>query len=144
MYLQRVNLLQAISYYWTFHCQRLWKVIDVSGYSSQFTKCCRRSGVTIDNSLVSVQGLDIAVTKLRQGEWVHIFPEGGRSRDGGRSIGNLKRGIGRCAWPNFKQWMIHQEGVHWELSREIDQSIPSQLLRSKNDHQKNSRAICWV
>lgn len=26
---------------------------------------------------------------------MHIFPEGGRSRDGGKTIGALKRGIGR-------------------------------------------------
>lgn len=26
---------------------------------------------------------------------MHIFPEGGRSRDGGKTIGPLKRGIGR-------------------------------------------------
>lgn len=44
---------------------------------------------------MQMQGVDIAVGKVRQGDWVHIFPEGGRSRDGGKTIAALKRGIGR-------------------------------------------------
>lgn len=40
----------------------------------------------------------MAISKLNRGGWVHIFPEGSRSRDGGKTMGSIKRGIGRYSF----------------------------------------------
>jgi len=39
--------------------------------------------------------MDVAVQKLNEGEWVHFFPEGTRTRDPREIIRHLKIGVGR-------------------------------------------------
>eukprot|EP00899_Mesostigma_viride_P018818 jgi/Mesvir1/26938/Mv20659-RA.1 len=40
-------------------------------------------------------GMRWAIGRLRQGDWVHIFPEGQRSRNGGEQLSAMRRGVGR-------------------------------------------------
>eukprot|EP00271_Cylindrocystis_brebissonii_P004653 TRINITY_DN16434_c0_g1_i1.p1 TRINITY_DN16434_c0_g1~~TRINITY_DN16434_c0_g1_i1.p1 ORF type:complete len:582 (+),score=94.38 TRINITY_DN16434_c0_g1_i1:829-2574(+) len=52
---------------------------------------------------VNQKGMDVAAAKVRRGEWVHIFPEGSRSTNGGRTLGAIKRGIGRLVVDSGEQ-----------------------------------------
>ncbi|CAI9102122.1 OLC1v1000341C1 [Oldenlandia corymbosa var. corymbosa] len=65
-----------------------------NSFTSAFFKHVKVLPVSRGNGIYQ-KGMDIAISKLNRGEWVHIFPEGSRSRDGGKTIAKVKRGVGR-------------------------------------------------
>ncbi|KAL9250285.1 Tafazzin-like protein [Drosera capensis] len=84
-------LMEAHNLRWTLCAtDRCFK----NSVTSAFFRCVKVLPVSRGDGVYQ-KGLDMAVSKLNNGGWVHIFPEGSRSRDGGRSMGSAKRGVGR-------------------------------------------------
>lgn len=84
-------LLDARSLRWTMCAtDRCFK----NPVTSAFFQCVKVLPVSRGDGIYQ-KGMDMAVSKLNSGGWVHIFPEGSRSRDGGKTMGSAKRGVGR-------------------------------------------------
>ncbi|CAI5520625.1 unnamed protein product, partial [Closterium sp. Naga37s-1] len=71
-------------------------------------------------------GMVAAAQRLAEGGWVHIFPEGTRSLDGGQTIGPMRRGVAwlaaQCAVPPLIIPVVHV-GMHRVQAR--GQTLPA-------------------
>lgn len=69
-------------------------------FRTDFTRCFFAAGkaVPVERGAGADQaGMREMRDRLADGEWVHIFPEGTRSRDGGATLTRAKRGVGWLA-----------------------------------------------
>ena len=59
-------------------------------------------------------GMRAAEARLNAGDWVHVFPEGTRSRDG--KMGPIRRGIGHlvaaCSSPPLRKFRVQKKQCH--------------------------------
>lgn len=69
-------------------------------FRTAFTQCFFAAGKVVPvrrGEGADQAGMREMRDRLREGEWVHIFPEGTRSRDGGATLRRAKRGVGWLA-----------------------------------------------
>ncbi|CAI7847929.1 unnamed protein product, partial [Closterium sp. NIES-54] len=71
-------------------------------------------------------GMRAAAQRLSEGGWVHIFPEGTRSLDGGRTVAPMRRGVAwlaaQCTVPPLIIPVVHV-GMHRVQAR--GQTLPA-------------------
>ncbi|XP_008789908.1 uncharacterized protein LOC103707267 isoform X1 [Phoenix dactylifera] len=126
---------------------------------SAFFRCVKVLPVSRGEGIYQ-KGMDMALSKLNNGGWVHIFPEGSRSRDGGRTIGSAKRGVARLVMDADSTPMVvpfvhtgMQEimpiGVHFpKIGKKVtvligDPIAFDDLVLDKDDAQHDSRGILY-
>lgn len=126
---------------------------------SAFFRCVKVLPVSRGEGIYQ-KGMDMAISKLNNGGWVHIFPEGSRSRDGGKSIGSPKRGVGRLVMDTDSIPVVIpfvHTGMHDVMP--IGSSIPKvgkrvivlvgdpihleDLLQKKDEYQNDSRGVLY-
>ncbi|CAI5975335.1 unnamed protein product [Closterium sp. NIES-65] len=78
------------------------------------------------HTFILLQGMVAAAQQLSNGGWVHIFPEGTRSLDGGRTVGPMRRGVAwlaaQCTVPPLIIPVVHV-GMHRVQAR--GQTLPA-------------------
>jgi 1-acyl-sn-glycerol-3-phosphate acyltransferase len=84
----------------SLNCKLLQYSADLTSRSSCCFSNCAFDDFDSRKLCLLPQGTDVALTKLNRGEWVHIFPEGSRSRDATLQI--FKRGVGRLVLDSEK------------------------------------------
>ncbi|CAI5462358.1 unnamed protein product [Closterium sp. Yama58-4] len=80
-------------------------------------------------------GMVAAAQRLSEGGWVHIFPEGTRSLDGGRTLGPMRRGVAwlaaQCLVPPLIIPVVHV-GMHRVQAR--GQTLPATGQQRLHSH----------
>ncbi|KAK7266622.1 hypothetical protein RIF29_19271 [Crotalaria pallida] len=108
----------------------------IADASSAYDKDILKKKMLEHEATFKNQGMDMAILKLNPGGWVHIFPEGSRSRDGGKTMGSSKRGVGRLVLDG-ESLPIVVPFVHTGM-QEI---MPDKNWKATNGATKNSNKV---